>query len=166
MTRCWEAALSLLASVYLKISSRQREEAKEKRSVFPPPPWFICFPKAWRLPPVLPHSQTCLHSPESVTALTVLPFLFLIMLLLLILPVPSPILPPPLPFFFTEADTVQKKSTMGCIKQPCRLRISPENTKQPLICFPPSSPLTRISRSAPWGFNSPHKKREAEKVVS
>lgn len=100
MTRCWEAALSLLASVYLKISSRQREEAKEKRSVFPPPPWFICFPKAWRLPPVLPHSQTCLHSPESVTALTVLPFLFLIMLLLLILPVPSPILPPPPPIFF------------------------------------------------------------------
>lgn len=80
-------------------------------------------------------------------------------------PIPYPA-PPPLPFFFTEADTVQKKSTMGCIKQPCRLRISPENTKQPLICFPPSSPLTLISRSAPWGFNSPHKKREAEKVVS
>lgn len=148
MTRCWEAALSLLASVYLKISSRQREEAKEKRSVFPPSLVHMfsqsvtspsCSPSLSNLPsfPRVCHGFDSSSVPLFNNVAAAHP------------PCPIPYPAPPLPFFFTEADTVQKKSTMGCIKQPCRLRISPENTKQPLICFPPSSPLTRISRSAP-----------------
>lgn len=150
MTRCWEAALSLLASVYLKILGRQREEAKEKRSVSSPPLSSLvhmfsqsvtspsCSPSLSNLPsfPRVCHGFDSSSVPLFNNVAAAHP------------PCPIPYPAPP-HFFFTEADTVQKKSTMGCIKQPCRLRISPENTKQPLICFPPSSPLTLISRSAP-----------------
>lgn len=117
MTRCWEAALSLLASVYLKISGRQREEAKEKRSVSSPPLSSLvhmfsqsvtspsCSPSLSNLPsfPRVCHGFDSSSVPLFNNVAAAHP------------PCPIPYPAPPPPIFFTEADTVQKKSTMGCI---------------------------------------------------
>lgn len=137
----------------------RRGSEKGKRFPFLPPAAALSYVYAPS------RSLTRLCSLEFVVALTVLPFLFY-----RCCRSSSPSQPPILSsLFFTEADTVQRQSTVGCIKHHCCLPISPKTAEQPLISSPLSSSLLRACPLQAQEDSIPHikKKRGAEeKVIS